>query len=38
MRRLGTTVTVLTLLCASAVAVASAPLIKKTYSYFNISV
>lgn len=37
MRRLGTTVTVLTLLCASAVAVASAPLIKKTYSYFNIS-
>jgi predicted secreted Zn-dependent protease len=37
MRPLGTTVTVLTLLCASAVAVASAPLIKKTYSYFNIS-
>ena len=37
MRRLGFAVMALTLLCASAVAVTSAPLIKKTYSYFNIS-
>ncbi|MCC0036092.1 MAG: DUF922 domain-containing protein [Hoeflea sp.] len=37
MRRLRFAVMALTLLCASAVAVASAPLIKKTYSYFNIS-
>lgn len=37
MRRMRFAVMALTLLCASAVAVASAPLIRKTYSYFNIS-
>ena len=37
MRRLRFAVMGLTLLCASAVAVASAPLIRKTYSYFDIS-
>lgn len=37
MRRLRFAVMALTLLCASAVAVSSTPLIKKTYSYFNIS-
>jgi len=37
MRRLRLAVTALTLLCASAVTVVSAPVIKKTYSYFNIN-
>ena len=37
MRRLRLAVTALTLLCASAVAGASAPVINKTYSYFTIS-
>lgn len=37
MRRLRFAAMALTLLCASAVAVASAPLIRKTYSYFDIS-
>ena len=36
MRRLRLAVTALTLLCASAVAGASAPVIKKTYSYFTV--
>lgn len=37
MHSLRLAVTALTLLCASAVTGASSPLIKKTYSYFNIS-
>jgi len=36
MRRLRLAVTALTLLCASAVTVISAPVIKKTYSYFTV--
>lgn len=36
MRRLRLAVTALTLLCASAVTVVSAPEIKKTYSYFTV--
>lgn len=36
MRRLRLAATALTLLCASAVTVVSAPVIKKTYSYFTV--